>query len=182
MNYKKIILLILPLSLYGCGGGGDDSDQTILDVIEDAITESEQDNNQTDVITEDKQDNVLVSDVAVIDEDWYYGTKFVLYRDAQVKTKVSIINGVAIEAFLITEKEYNTWVTITQNKQFTDANIQYIENLSISPIATTHESDWVTLSAGNYYYLLENTNFGTTSPPFNIKNDQVTVEFSISAK
>ncbi|WP_318458436.1 hypothetical protein [Photobacterium leiognathi] len=172
MTYKHTILTLFLFGLYGCGGGSND-DETILDTIENIITEDKQDSDSA---------TVLISDVVVLNEDQYYGVSFNINKTAQVQTKITIIDGVSIEAFLVTEKEYNTWVTVTQNGQFTTATLNYFEELSISPVATTHESEWTALGSGNYYYILENTDYGTTTPPINFKDDKVTAEFSISAK
>lgn len=161
MVMNKGIYLIFALLLAGCDGGSDSS--------------------QSDS-AESTSKKVLTSDVVIINEDQYYGVKFRLSRAAQVKTALEILDGPAIEAFLVTEAEYNTWVTITQNGQYTTATLNYFKDLSISPVANKHESKWWKIDSGVYYYILENTDYGSTMPPFNFVNDKATVEFSIAAK
>lgn len=163
MNTLKITTLIIAGSiLFGCGSSSNEGS-------------SDEGGNSLSART-------LVSDVLTINEDQYLGVKFSLSENAEIKTIVEIIDGPAIEAFLVTEAEYNTWVAITQNGQFSSATLNYFKDLSLSPVATKHESKWWGVDAGMYYYILENTNYGTTMPPFNLINDKATVEYSITIR
>lgn len=161
---KYSILGLLVAGLVGCGGGGGDSD------------------NGGSTSSPGSSSKVLVSDAVTINEDAYKGASFTLNRNADVKTSVKILDGPAIEAYLVSEREYNAWVAITQGQQFTDAELRYYSELSISPVATQHESKWVRLEQGTYYFILENTDFGSTLPPINFKDDVAFVEYSISVK
>ena len=161
---KRSLFALLVAGLVGCGGSGGDG------------------GDSSGSTTTGSSSRVLVSDAISINEGQYYAIGFRLNRNADVKTTVTVLDGPAIEGFLVSEREYNAWVTITQGNQFTNADLRYYPDLSISPVATHHESKWGRLEQGTYYFILENTDYGSTLPPINMLNDKTFVEFSISAK
>ncbi|MGF1793192.1 hypothetical protein L4D21_21610 [Photobacterium profundum] len=111
----------------------------------------------------DSNDDVKELDSVLIKKNEYFSTQFNVDGKQQVNVKVSLLNNVPSEAFIITEEEYKNWEDETQTNDFASATLISIVKFSPVPDNLT-ESGWIKLESGDYRILIENTDFGSVSP------------------
>jgi hypothetical protein len=111
----------------------------------------------------DSNDDVKELDSVLIKKNEYFSTQFNVDGNQQVNVKVSLLNNVPSEAFIITEAEYKNWEDETQTNDFENATLSTLFKFSPIPSNQT-ESGWIKLEPGDYRILIENTDFGSVSP------------------
>lgn len=129
----------------------------------------------------DSNDDVKELDSVLIKENEYFSTQFNVDGNQQVNVKVSLLDNVPSEAFIITEEEYKNWEDETQTNDF--ANATLVSLVTFSPIPSSQtESGWMKLDSGDYRILIENTAFGSVSPPSSNISNSINVMYSILYK
>jgi len=123
---------------------------------------------------------VISSDSRLIKQNEYSAEPFTLEKIQTVKVALINHSEVAAEAFLVTETEYKTWQAVTQNQAFELATL--FPQFEFPAVTGRYESPWIALPKGNYYLLIENTNFGSVK----ISNANITgssnIQFTIKKK
>lgn len=127
------------------------------------------------------EEEIIVSETVVIEEDQYIHISFVASQDGEMQISYNHRTGPAVEAYVLDQNGYNIWLTLVSNSS-TSQLMPYLSNLSSLPLASQFVSGWVDLPEGTYHIIVENTDYGSTSPPFNGVNDVAAVEVSVYAR
>lgn len=104
----------------------------------------------------------VIDNRAKINEDEYKYWSFSLDENATVEYEFTVRNGPEMEIFVLKESEF---------QEFEDGN-RFRGHSS----SGTGGSNSVTLDAGDYEFVVDNTNAGNVSPPTNFDDDVVEVE------
>ncbi|MGF1869940.1 hypothetical protein [Photobacterium indicum] len=129
----------------------------------------------------DSNDDVKELDSVLIKKNEYFSTQFNVDGNQQVNVKVSLLNNIPSEAFIITEAEYKNWEDETQTNDFANATLASLVKFSPIPSSQT-ESGWMKLDSGDYRILIENTAFGSVRPQGISVSDSTNVMYSILYK
>jgi hypothetical protein len=129
----------------------------------------------------DSNDNVKELDSVLIKNNEYFSTQFNADGNQQVNVKVSLLNNIPSEAFIITEEEYKNWEDEIQTNDFANATLVSLAQFSPIPSEQT-ESGWMKLSSGAYRILIENTAYGSQVPPINVYFSGTTATASPDSK
>lgn len=135
----------------------------------------------------DSNDDSSDADSVIIKKNEYYSAPFTVEPNQQIKVKVSLLNEISAEGYIVTEQEFNNWQDVTQTGDYQNATLiplhTFYLSTSTNAIAsanTNHETNWITLDSGMYRLLLENTDYGIINPPNHPDNKTGTTNISYS--
>ena len=129
--------------------------------------------------TKDESAKILEEDSIFLNEDHYRAIIFEINRNTEIKISAELKSGPSVELLLMDNNNYNKWETEVTNGQFSNVQISYFPESSISPLASTYETQWMPISKGIYALVIENTDFGNTAPPINLVDDSALIEYKI---
>ena len=127
-----------------------------------------------------EDDGVVFSDTVTLSENQYIIESAEITNEAQFQVVASKTEGPAVEVFMLDAEGYEDWQYIVAEGSYANGQLDSIATLSVSPLDGQFESDWVSLTAGTYYFLIENTYFGSTEPPSNGVENEAVVEYTVS--
>ncbi|BCE02113.1 hypothetical protein [Marinicellulosiphila megalodicopiae] len=127
----------------------------------------------------DENAQLLKSDSQLINEDHYWVQVFDAKKTGDFKIKAELKSGPSVEIYFLDNSNYNLWETQVANGQYSSATFKYYKDLSIIPLASSDESEWTKIEEGRYAIIVENTDYGTVAPPFNLVDDSALVELEI---
>ncbi|WP_223592377.1 hypothetical protein [Neobacillus bataviensis] len=113
-----------------------------------------------------------------IQEDHYRVFPVELNETADITIEYNIASGPGIDIYFMDSTNYEKWVHLMENG--TNENIYYNTELSTFGLYSNTKTQQV--EAGSYYIVLDNTDYGATYPPFNLKNDISTLDFNVKKK
>lgn len=177
---RREVLAMSGVALAGCttGGGGSDDDQSNIGGSADTPTSSDVDGDGVPDARDDYPRNasystevVKSSDRIEIGEDEWYRWNFNFSQTTEIQYDLIVREGPNIDAIWFSPSEYEYY-----------KNEQRAEYQSPSALDTASaEVGPVTVSAGEYYFVLDNTNWGGAAPPTNFDDDVAVVEIDFLA-
>lgn len=114
---------------------------------------------------------ILPATRKVLNEDEAFVASVITTQALNINVQAENLSNTTMEVFTLDEANYNRY---RAEQSFT-----YIKALSMSPLAASFSSQWTALSAGRYYFILDNTDRGAVSPPWNGSNDKVTAMMTV---
>ena len=121
-----------------------------------------------------EQDSILVN------ESSYVGVPFTTSDSKQTNVKLKLLNNIPVDAYVLSETVYRSWQDQTQNNIYTGAII--VPEYSLYNVTNQSETGWMNIPAGNYYLMIENTDYGAVSPPDLSPTDTSNIKYSIVFK
>ena len=119
-----------------------------------------------------KEPEVLFDGKVDIKEDKFGKVLITVGKKADVEVTYQVISGPKLEIFTFNEGNFKLW------EENPKADVQPVKKLSESGMESGTLKD--TLPAGNYYVVIDNTNYGTVKPPTNLRTDVVSVQLKVS--
>lgn len=107
----------------------------------------------------------------VVAEDQFYSTAFDASARVTLTISVEVHDGPSIDVIV---------VDVINFQQFRDGN-EFVAFTSCGGVAAQGFQRSCSLDAGTYHVILDNTDAGNTSPPFNAVNDGADVSWTIEA-
>ena len=126
-----------------------------------------------------EDDGVVFSDTVSLSENQYIIETAEIADESQFQVVATKTQGPAVEVFMLNAEGYADWQYIVAEGSYSNGQLDSIATLSVSPLDGQFESDWVSLPAGTYYFLIENTYFGSTEPPTNGVEHEAVIEYSV---
>jgi hypothetical protein len=120
----------------------------------------------------------LFDNSETVKEDQYLTLSFRLKRDAAVSIRTRVVSGPNVDLFLLNEGNMEAFKKYAKGNRGTE--IKYLVALSSSNTRDFTKS--ANLRSGQYYYVIDNTNFGSAKPPSNFQSDNAVVEYRITAR
>lgn len=102
-------------------------------------------------------------------EQGYSEIKFEFNSTTAVKYTIVLTSGPRVDVFLFDKDEYRNYAT--------DENFHYIEAGTSLNVSMAQKN--ITLNAGTYYLLVDNTDYGVARPPANGVVDIATVNYTV---
>lgn len=106
-----------------------------------------------------------------ISEDEYAAATGEIERDVEVTIEFTVREGPAVDLFVMTRDEFDNYQAGERFKFGQSASIE-------DEIDATNTAE---LAAGNYAFVVDNTDRGAAHPPANLSDDVATVEVTITA-
>lgn len=124
---------------------------------------------------------VIVDETQVLDEDQFWYDEFELRMNAEVKVSARLLNGVAVDVFLIDKQNYDDLQAMMAGKlSFAQLQFDYFDGLSHPELTGNYESGWEQFGPGTYYVIVDNSIFGVAvSPAAEVKGQ---VHFSVKVE
>ena len=171
-------LAIAPVA--GCisGGSGDTGGNSDRIPLQDATPTPKPDSDGDGVIdaVDDFPDESLfsvkvdeISESKSIAEDEYAYYSIPLSETTTVSIDVMVRDGPNIDALMFSESEFMEYQSGNNARFFSDASLT----------DTNGDRTTATLPAGDYYFVLDNTNWGYAEPPTNFDDDIAEVEVNL---
>jgi len=113
---------------------------------------------------------VVVKETVQIEEDKY--VRWIIEADGQVEVKVRVADGPAVDVYFVDAARFDDYI---KKEKF-----YFYPALSQSSARRFEASG--SMRPGKYALIVDNTDYGGTSPPMNMVNDRATVEVEVKAK
>lgn len=117
----------------------------------------------------------------VAKEDQYYQLPFEIKRTADVRLTFTLHQGPAIDVYFMEEADLNKWNAMVAKSQ-TTGTPKFYTGLSLDGLSGNYTTQWVTVNPGKYAVILDNTDYGSTIPPANFRDDFAEVSYKIEAR
>jgi len=173
---RSILIGGITFVLAGCSAnrGGDESEPDTPEPTPTPRPDSDGDGvpDVEDDYPEDSTYSVFLdeeADTRQVPEDSWYVEEFELTETATLFFEFVVRSGPAIDVFLLDESEYDQFRSGNRFRLYTDGSVLDAEGGNTT----------ITISAGSYYLIFDNSSLGDARPPANLANDIAEVEYRL---
>lgn len=129
----------------------------------------------------------LFDNSIVIEEDHYRVFSFDLQNSAEITIEGQLTAGPEIEIFLFNEEGFISWENLMKLDYLELLmNPSYLKSVSyhtgLSQMGGRSIYQTSMLSPGKYYFVFDNTDLGSITPPFNFADDTCQIDIKIISK
>ncbi|MBI4570109.1 MAG: hypothetical protein HY719_17090 [Planctomycetes bacterium] len=119
-----------------------------------------------------------------IAEDTYWFLKFAIFGKTDVRVTGKVLSGPPIDLYTMPESGFSQWRSaVSEGRKKGTWTFLTQRSLDCEGMGYTgFRSVFVPQEAGTYYLVLDNTNYGATQPPTNMKTDVSVVEWKVESK
>jgi hypothetical protein len=114
-----------------------------------------------------------------VKEDHYMSFLVELKNTSEISINYNILSGPNLDVYFLSSTEFKKWERL-MNKGDTGEELSY--NMDLSEFDLPYNSKTQKLEKGTYYIVFDNTDYGPTYPPMNLKNDVSTLNFDVKVK
>lgn len=114
----------------------------------------------------------------ILEEDYYSTLSFSINSTSKITVEINPISGPDIEYFIFDEENHQRWLEYKEGNN--DGENIKVMHREINDLKSHKES--FTLSPGNWYLIVDNTDEGSVYPPMNFNDDVSEFTIKVSSK